>query len=137
MAFTEYLFNEEDVTDLANQSALSLKQNRGFSDFEGFAASVIRDRLTKDPKRYLDYGVYWPALKEVLRKHGCDYGPAVFPMLRQVYSSENDTNTIVMADEFRKFYLATFAIGTSQFMLDPDDPNFINMIDDTMEALAP
>lgn len=135
MAFTEYLFDQDAIEGVAAQAAANLKANRGFSDFEGFAITVIHNRLQKEPGRYLDYGMYWAALKEVLRKHGYDYGDPVFPMLREVYCGKTDINTIVMADEFRKFYLATWAVGTSQFVLDLENPSYIDLVDDAMEQL--
>lgn len=136
MAFTQYLFDQDAIAEAAKVSAANLKANRGFSDFEGFAVGVIKRRLDKDPLRYRDYGMYWPALKEVLRKHGYDYGEPVFPMVREVYCGKEDKFTVVMADEFRKNYLATWAVGTYQFVLDADDPVFISLIDDSMEQLS-
>ena len=136
MAFTQYIFDADAIQEVAVQSAASLKANRGFSDFEAFAVGVIKKRLDKDPMRYRDYGMYWAALKEVLRKHGFDYGSQVYPMVGEFYRGKNDTQTVVMADEFRKFYLANWAVGTNQFVLDEDSPEFIILIDDDMEQLS-
>lgn len=135
MALNQYLFDQDDIEVIAAEAATNLKANRGFSNFEGFAVGVINSRLQKDPLRYRDYGMYWPALKEVLRKHGFDYGDPVFPVLREVYEGKTDILTVVMADEFRKYYLATWAVGTAEFILDSDHPYFVSLIDDSMERL--
>lgn len=136
MAFDQYLLIESAIEEVAELSAANLKANRGFSNFESFAAGVIAKRLDKDPMRYRDYGMYWPSLKEALRKHGFDFGEPVYPMLREVYKGKNDLLTIVSADEFRKFYLATWAVGTNQFMLDSENPELFIITDDAMEQLT-
>lgn len=136
MAFTESLFDKAYIDGVAATAAASLKANRGFSDFEAFAAGVIQRRLDKDPARYLDYGMYWPALKEVLRKHGHDFGAPVYPLLSEVYRGDTDLQTIVMADEFRKDYLATQFVGTRVFLLNRDTGEEVTMIDDDMEEKA-
>ncbi|ENV00350.1 hypothetical protein [Acinetobacter variabilis] len=136
MAFTEHLFNKAYIDEVAANAAASLKANRGFSNFEGFAAGVIQRRLEKDPARYLDYGVYWPALKEVLRKHDFDCGSPVYPLLAEVYRGDTDLQTIVMADEFRKDYLATQFVGTRMFLLNRDTGEEVALIDDEMELKA-
>lgn len=133
MAFTESLFNKTHIDEVAALAAASLKANRGFSNFESFAAGVIERRLAKDPARYLDYGMYWAALKEVLRKHGYDFGSPVYPLIREVYCGDSDLQTIVMADEFRKDYLATQFVGTRVFLLNKDTGEDFSLIDDDME----
>lgn len=135
MALNQYLFDQDAIGEVAAQAAANLKANRGFSNFEGFAVGVINSRLQKAPLRYRDYGMYWPALKEVLRKHGFDYGDPVFPVLREVYEGKTDILTVVMADEFRKYYLATWAVGTAEFVLDSENPEYVSLIDDDMERL--
>ena len=135
MAFNQYLFDRDAIQEAVKQSTDNLKANKGFSDLEGYAIGVIKHRLDKDPSRYKDYGMYWAALKEVLRKHGYDYGSPILPMIRTIYCGESDIATVVMADEFRKFYLSNWAIGTSQFILDPEDPIYIDCVDDEMELL--
>ena len=136
MKFNQYLLIESAVEGVAVTAAANLKANRGFSNFESFAVSVIARRLEKDPLRYRDYGMYWPALKEVMRKHDFDSGEPVYPMLRELYKGKNDLLTVVSADEFRKFYLATWAVGTNQFVLDSDNPEIFIIVDDAMEQLT-
>lgn len=136
MAFTESLFDKTYIDGVAATAAASLKANRGFSNFEAFAAGVIKRRLEKAPARYLDYGMYWPSLKEVLRKHGFDFGAPVYPLLRETYCGDTDMQTIVMADEFRKDYLANQFVGTRVFLLNRDTGEELLLIDNDMEEQA-
>lgn len=135
MAFTEYLFDRDEIKALARQRAANLKANRGFSDFPGFALGVIERRLARDPLRYRDYGPYWPALKVAMNQSGRDYGESDDPMVRAAYQGETPAETIVMADEFRTHYLATQAVGTNQFVLDAGSGDIWTLFDPDMEAV--
>ncbi|MBK5645931.1 hypothetical protein [Acinetobacter proteolyticus] len=136
MEFTEYLFDKTYINGVAATAAASLKANRGFSNFEAFAAGVINRRLEKNPERYLDYGPYWPALKKVLKKHDFDFGSPVFSEVAEAYKGDTDLQTIVMADEFRKDYLATQFVGTRVFLLNKNSAEEFQLIDDDMELKA-
>ena len=133
MPFTEYLFDRDGIGELIQQRAADLKANRGLSDFLGFALHVIAQRLEKDPLRYRDYGPYWPALKRVLSDHGRDYGEQDWPLVRATYSGQSAVETVVMADEFRTWYMANQIIGTNQFMLDGETGETWTLEDADME----
>lgn len=136
MAFTEHLFDEDEIKALARQRAAALKENRGFSDFPGFALGVIERRLAKDPLRYRDYGPYWWSLKALLIDSGRELGERDDPMVRAAYQGGTPAETIVMADEFRTRYLATQAVGTNQFILDGETGATYTLEDADMEGLA-
>lgn len=135
--FTEYKFDPEIIKALVAEKAANLKANRGFSDLLGFGLSVIIQRLKKDPRRYLDYGPYWPALKDVLRRAGYDFGSESVPMVAAEYKGSADVETLIMADEFRSMNLAKSMLYTNQFMLDGEDGQAWTLFDADMEALAP
>lgn len=135
--FTEYKFDLAMIKALVAEKAANLKANRGFSDLLGFGASVVVQRLKKDPRRYLDYGPYWPALKDVLRRAGYDFGSESVPMVAAAYKGDADVETLIMADEFRNMNLAKNMVYTNQFMLDGDEGQFWTLFDGDMEALAP
>lgn len=134
MPFTEHLFDRDGIRELTKERAANLKANRGLSDFLGFALHVIAQRLEKDPLRYRDYGPYWPALKRVLANHGRDYGLQDWPVMAATYSGDSDLETVVMADEFRTWYMAHQIIGTNQFMLDGESGETWTLEDDDMEG---
>lgn len=137
MAFTEHLFDRTEIREVARQRAANLKDNRGFSDFTAFALGVIERRLSKEPSRYRDYGPYWPALKALLNESGRDYGDGDEPLVRETYRGDTPAETLVMADEFRTRYLATQAVGSSQFILDGDSGDTWTLEDADMEARMP
>lgn len=137
MAFTEHLFNKDEIKALARQRAAALKENRGFSDFPAFALGVVERRLAKAPLRYRDYGPYWWALKALLIDSGRELGERDDPMVRAAYQGETPAETIVMADEFRTRYLATQAVGTGQFILDGDTGDTYTLEDEDMESRLP
>ncbi|PAU79243.1 hypothetical protein [Halomonas salipaludis] len=137
MAFTEHLFDKDDIKALARQRAAALKENRGFSDFPGFALGVIERRLAKDPLRYRDYGPYWWAVKALMIDSGRELGERDDPMVRAAYQGDSREETIVMADEFRTLYLATQAVGTNQFLLDGESGDLYTLEDEDMESRLP
>lgn len=134
--FTEHHFDKSEIKALVRQRADALKESRGFSDFPSYALGVIERRLQKDPARYRDYGPYWWAVKALLVESGRDMGERDDPMVRSAYRGETDSETIVMADEFRTQYLGTQAVGTSQFILDGESGNTYTLEDVDMDSLA-
>lgn len=138
MTFTNYFFESDGIEQQIAHVTESLKQKDILTveDVEKYAVGVINRRLTKEPKRYRDYGPYWGALKEVLRRHGHNYGLPVYPLISDVYKGRTDMETIVMADSFRTFYLDTYMIGTNSFVLNDEEPEMYTFVDDDMEELA-
>lgn len=136
MPFTEHQFDRAAIKTLVQERAKALKANRGLSDLQGFALNVIAGRLEKDPRRYRDYGPYWPALKAELAASGRDYGPQDWPLLRAAYRGDTPLDTIVMADEFRSWYLANLFVGSNRFLLDREEGEEWVLEDDDLEGLA-
>lgn len=134
--FTEFKFNSEAIKELASEKAANLKANKGYSDLTGFALSVISKRLAKDPMRYRDYGPYWWAIKDALRDEDAGMGSNDDMAVRAAYSGESLLDTVIMADQFRDFYLSTWAVGTNQFSLNADSPDIYTLEDSDMESLA-
>lgn len=133
--FTEFKFDSKAIKELAAEKAANLKSNKGYSDLAGFALAVVAKRLARDPVRYRDYGPYWWALKDALRRSGSNMGERDDTMLREAYSGQTDLDTIVMADQFRDLYLATWPVGANQFSLDADSPDIYTLEDQDMEDL--
>lgn len=134
MAMTEYKFDRDGIRDLVEQRRRGLRANRGLSDLLGFGLGVVSSRLQKDRRRYLDYGPYWPALKQLLHSKGYDYGAQSDPLVAVEYRGETPEETLIMADEFRTQYLATQFIYTNRFMLDADSGEFWTLYDADMES---
>ena len=136
MAFTEYKFDPEKIKAQVESRTQSLRENKGFSDLLGFGLKVISDRLAKDGRRYIDYGPYWWALKDLLNANGYSFGDQSDPIISKVYRGESDVETLVMADEFRTEYLATTILYTNRFMLDGKTGEFWVLFDSDMEDPA-
>lgn len=135
--FTEYKYDKEQLKERLDELVSELRANKGNDvDFIKFACGVIDRRLKKDPKRYLDYGVYWWALKDVLKQNGFDYGDE----RNELYSREYDgygsqALTIVAAEQFSEEYLANNVIYTSRFILD-ESGEWYTIFDNDLEELA-
>jgi len=81
MAFTEYKFDKEMLKALVAERSANLRANRGFSNLLAFGLGVVAERLSKDARRYRDYGPYWPALKEVMNANGYNLGSQSDPLI--------------------------------------------------------
>ncbi|MDF0607200.1 hypothetical protein HZU77_016410 [Neisseriaceae bacterium TC5R-5] len=133
MPFTEYRFDPTMIKSLVAERAAALRANRGLSDLLSFGLSVVAERLQKDPRRYRDYGPYWPALKKVMNEAGYTLGEQSDPLIAQAYRGESAVETLIMADEFRTQYLAQTIVYTNQFMLDGESGEVWTLYDEEME----
>ena len=133
MAYTEYKFDKDAIKALVAERAAGLRANRGFSNLLGFGLGVVAERLQKDPRRYRDYGPWWPALKDVLNRNGYTLGDQSDPLIARAYRFDDDVETLIAADEFRTAYLQTFIIYSNEFLLDADSPDFYTLFDRDME----
>ena len=136
MAYTEYKFDKDAIKALVAERAAGLRANRGFSNLLGFGLGVVAERLQKDPRRYRDYGPYWPALKEAMNANGYNLGSQSDPLVSRSYRGETDEETLIMADEFRTAYLKSNIVYANQFMLDAGSGEFWTLYDSDMETPA-
>ena len=136
MAFTEYKFDKEMLKALVAERSANLRANRGFSNLLAFGLGVVAERLSKDARRYRDYGPYWPALKEVMNANGYNLGSQSDPLISRAYRGETDEETLIMADEFRAMYLKSNIVYANQFMLDAGSGEFWALYDSDMETPA-
>ena len=136
MAFTEYKFDKEMLKALVAERSANLRANRGFSNLLAFGLGVVAERLSKDARRYRDYGPYWPALKEVMNANGYNLGSQSDPLVSRAYRGETDEETLIMADEFRTAYLKSNIVYANQFMLDAGSGEFWTLYDSDMETPA-
>lgn len=136
MAFTEYKFDKEMLKALVAERSANLRANRGFSNLLAFGLGVVAERLSKDARRYRDYGPYWPALKELMNANGYNLGSQSDPLVSRAYRGETDEETLIMADEFRTMYLKSNIVYANQFMLDAGSGEFWTLYDSDMETPA-
>lgn len=103
----------------------NLLKNRGTEDFLGFGLSVVSRRLTQDRKRYLDYGPYWWALKDLMCQSGYSLGDMRDPVIASHYRGTTAEETMIAADAYREIYLATYFLGTCDFHLSEGEPAYV------------
>lgn len=135
MAYTEYRYDKEIIKALVEEKRLSLRQNTGFSNQLGFIVGVFRQRLAGDPRRYRDYGPYWPAAKAALNAAGANLGGQSDPLIAKTYRGDSDVETLFMADLFRTDSLKTNMLYTNSFMLDGDTGESWTLYDADMEEM--
>jgi len=133
MAYTEYLFDKDAIAALTAQRAAGLRANRGLSNLLGFGLGVVAMRLSKDRRRYRDYGPWWWALKDAMNRNGYSLGGKTDPAVAKAYRFDDDAQTMIAADEFRTAYLQTNLVYTNEFLLDADSPDLYVLYDDDME----
>lgn len=139
---TNYIFNPDFIEGVYKgyKDALT-KQGKTLLQV---SPPIIAARLRKNPKVYLEYGVYWWALKQLLNEQGFNFGSETDSILAArycVFDAKGDMDkerTIVAADEFATEYRATFFVGHCQFDLsgDGDEDYRYSLFDEDMESLA-
>ena len=134
MKFTEHLFDRAALVELTAETRKSLEANSPGASFMSHGIGVVLKRLEKSPLRYRDYGPYWWALKEVLKRAGHDLGPVSYPPVAATYVGNTDEETIVAADKFRELYLSEYPIGTNKLTLDGESGDMWELLDEDMES---
>lgn len=104
-------------------------------DFLGNAVRVIGERLRQHPERYVEYGPYWWAVKQVLNEGGAALGERGDPLVAAEYRGASPAETLVAGEVFKDFYRATFIVGTSTFDL-AGDGELYELGDEDMQARA-
>lgn len=137
---TQYLF---DVAELqAMQVGYDVAAKAKGLPFVELAANSIARNLVVNPLRYLCYGPYWWAVKDILASQGFVYGDDDEGTLLDVYcvkikGSRDDALTLIAADTFKQWYDENYFSGNSHWFLGEDGQNEYYLLDEDMERLAP
>ena len=88
----EYLhkYDREDLDAEYQQKSANVQATRGERNFEAFAAKVLYERVTDHPIRHLEFGVYWYAVKQVLRENGYNLGDATDKAMVEQYKIDGE-----------------------------------------------
>jgi len=70
---------------------------------------------------YLQYGMYWWAVKKILIKLDLIHGDNIDEVIASVYKGNTDLETLVLAYEFSQFYNSHYFQGTFQFPVNATD----------------
>ena len=136
MRYTEYKFAPKFVAKRLATYKSNLLKFTGKTDLVENGVRVMLDRLRDDPKRYVDYGPYWWAIKDVMARHGGLPAEHFEQSVMDEYRGATDEETIVMAEEFRLDYLNHFDIYSDEFVLDADTNEVWRLHDPDMLKLA-
>lgn len=132
MEYTEHKYRPDDIGRLVAEKTAALKEGRGTEDLIGFGLGVVMRRLNANPRRYLDYGPYWWALKHALLDAGYSLGDESDPVVESEYTGSSPVETLVMAEQFRDMSLAVRPVGANLFTLS-DDVDYV-LFDADMES---
>jgi len=138
MAYTEFKFDPVEIQDLANKTRneyLSYDWGTGESP-EVFGVRMMAENLEKNPRRYLAFGPYWWALKELLIRHGRALGETMDYEIAREYRGGTDYQTLVIAEQFSEFYHANYFVGANSWHLDPDAVDDYILYDPDYERAA-
>lgn len=136
MNYTELKMDADKIRTRVKELTANLQKNKGTEDLLGYGCKVVNARLRENAIAYLEYGPYWFALKEVLKRQGFRWGGDVNPELEAAYKSATDVETLVAAETFREYYEEAFMQGTRTFMVDGDTGEEWTLRDSYMERLA-
>ena len=120
-----YLFDPDFLAGETATAKKNLSKNNPDADFTKFAAGVIYERLKSNILRYRVYGLYWYALKAVLKRQGYDLGAENDTTVSDLYKGANDAETIVAADIFYLDMSSKNFIDNNAWMMDNRKPDYV------------
>ena len=97
-----------------------------------YASSVVYARLKKNIQHYRQYGPYWWALKDVLRRQNYNVGDETDTTLQSQYKGKNDAETLVAADMFYEDMAGKVTVDNMDWTLEKNHPNY-RLFDEDME----
>lgn len=120
-----YLFDPDFLAQKTADTKKALAVNEPNANFTEFAAGVIYERLKNNIERYRVYGVYWWALKDVLRRQGYDVGDETDVNMANCYKGATDDETIVAADMFYLDMSNKVPVDNTRWTIDNRRPDFV------------
>ena len=133
MPYTEMKIDNEALADKAAIIRQGLT-NKGLEPMAVVIDSVMKRFALNGKQRYTDYGPYWFALKAVLNRQGKDLGEYTDAEIVREYGGKDDFETVIAADMFRDFNLASNPIRTVNYALNGFTGEEWALFDPDMEA---
>lgn len=116
-----YHFDQEYLKTQTEAKKAALKEVQPDAIFNVYASDVIASRLRARIDRYLVYGVYWYALKEVLRRNGHEMiGDETDAVMAEKYKGSDDSETLVAAELFYEALSGQVAVDNREWQIDDD-----------------
>lgn len=122
-SFRMFETQEEWDNEVAKfQAGLRKNLNDPNADLAEHGARIIKARFADNMTHYLEFGVYWFAVKKVIQKYYPDaFGDYFDEEMVKEYSGKTDAHTLVAAERFKDFYRETYFQGNREFTLEEDD----------------
>lgn len=103
---------QEDWDDAVKSTSTQLQVNTGNDDLASFGTQLIYNRIKEHPECYAEFGVYWFAVKAVLRDYGYYFGETDDEEMRLAYTGKTPAHTLVAAERFKDYYRQNYFQGT-------------------------
>lgn len=127
-----YKFNPDQLTAKTQEAIANLAKNQPKANFVEYASSVIYDRLKQDIQHYRQYGPYWWALKDILRRQDYNVGNETDERLQSAYQGKNDAETLVAADNFYADNAGKYSKDNMDWTIEKDKTEY-RLFDEDME----
>ena len=114
------MFDTQEAWDKEVAETQAALDKKKYGQLPEFGSRILYERILDYPECYAEFGVYWFAVKDVLRRHGYDFGDVDDAEMREAYRGKTDGHTLVAAEEFKKMYRKTYFAGTTHFTLEED-----------------
>ncbi len=134
--YTEFKFDPVEIQDLANEIRNRFQSRHPGQKPEVYGVQIMAEMLEADPRKYLTYGPYWWALKEVLMQYGLAYGETMDQEIAREYRGATNYQTLVIAERFQEFYYDNYFVGANSWHLDPDAVDDYILFDPDYERAA-
>lgn len=119
------MFENQEILNQRVEEIKATLKSKGVDDLVKFGAELIFERIRDKPYCYAEFGVYWFAIKDILKRHGYDLGDSDDELMREEYKGVSDAHTIVEAEEFKDFYRSHFFRNTTHFFLEEDSIEWV------------
>lgn len=130
-----FIYDAAELKSEAKELAEKCKKNTGRSDFVRFAVGVIANRITSEPIRYREYGVYWPSIADLLRKYGKEVTRHTDTEMERIYKYDDDAMLIAAAERMADWNRKNLLQGTSEFDLTSGGELIYHLYDADLESL--
>ena len=114
------MFETQEAWDQEVAETQAALDKKKYGALPEFGSRTLYERILDYPECYAEFGVYWFAVKDVLRRHGYDFGDVDDAEMREAYRGKTDGHTLVAAEAFKKMYRQTYFAGTTHFTLEED-----------------
>ncbi len=128
----EYKLDPEKLAELTEETKARFCKRNPPNKFVEHGCSVFWWHLEQAISRYRQFGVYWWAVKDLLRRHGYNVGDETDEEMIQEYCGANDEQTIVLADLFMKEVASQYVYGNQDYPI--NETETYTLYDEDMEG---